>query len=126
MSENVLKRYIRIGKKPIGCIVAVKGLDGRVGFGYSLCNFAAGDHFSKKEGTKIAIGRAKNGFYINVLDGDTRYYDVVGELHQMAVRASLYFREDLHFVESVDPKVLVEAEYEYDLEVFDFDDEVLV
>ena len=100
MSEDVLKRYIRIGKKPVGCVVAVKGSDGRVTFGYSLCHRT--DQFSKKQGTKIAVGRSQSGFYTSAIAEDTRYDEVIGELFQMAIRASLYFKQDINFVESVD------------------------
>jgi len=100
MSESILKRFIRQGGHPIGCVVAVKHTVNNeevIDFGYSLCNKV--DHFSKKRGTKIAIGRALSGFDTDVIPDD-RYEETIGELYQMAARASLYYKVELEFQES--------------------------
>lgn len=116
MSETILKRYIRNGSHPVGCVVAVKHEDPVSGaivvdLGYSICNPC--DHFNKKLGTEIAIGRALSGFDLDAVPDD-RYDDVVGELHQMAARASLYYKRPLVFtqaeVSEEDVDFLVEVE----------------
>jgi hypothetical protein len=100
MSTNVLRRYIRRGKTPIGCVVAVKDEDGDIGFGYSLVN--KGDHFSKKRAIEIAVGRARTGFYCDPIPED-KYDEVIGELFQMADRATRYFNEYVEFFEQFAP-----------------------
>ena len=57
MNSSILKRYVRIDRDPIGCVVAVKEGDD-VKVGWSLCNKK--DQFNKFMAEKIALGRAQH------------------------------------------------------------------
>ena len=53
---KVLRKYIREDGKPIGVIVATSPNN----IGYSICNMAAGDQFSRKKALSKAVGRANS------------------------------------------------------------------
>lgn len=86
-----LRKYIRHGRTPVGCVVAVKK-DNTVKIGYSYCS--PKDHFSKAMAVKIAHNRAVNGFHFDRIP-EYAFEEITGEMGNMKARAERYFQQEV-------------------------------